>query len=193
MISSFCRGSALLLRHTPAGICTDSQTEVLFWLGDFPENVISWACLFRYLVVGHTGGGLGRQKVREAAEEPDMIGHAMAAESVVSTKETPKEWAIVLANSYSECARDVELRQSQWEQVGVERKQKGGFVKGWFWRMYPHSGFWNSCSVFCTPVPLLGVEGTSAKTETTLVRTPDVDIDSTPPQDRPSMQQIDLG
>ena len=69
-----------------------------------------------------------------------------------------------------------------------ERKQKGGFVKGWFWRMYPRSGFGAgehphvpSCS-FLVPgnirmYPRSGFcyQGTSAKTtllETTLLWTP---------------------
>ena len=70
-----------------------------------------------------------------------------------------------------------------------ERKQEGGFEKGWFGRMYPRSGFWyggtSDCSliqVFSTgehpnvPSFLFLVQGNIAKTtlfETTLLRTPD--------------------
>ena len=36
-----------------------------------------------------------------------------------------------------------------------ERKQTGGFVKGWFWRMYPCSGFSYRRSVFYALVPAL--------------------------------------
>ena len=56
-----------------------------------------------------------------------------------------------------------------------ERKQKGGFVKGRFWRMCPRSGFfgtvvrflyalsgfWCSRSVLCALILVLGVRGTS--------------------------------
>ena len=57
-------------------------------------------------------------------------------------------------------------------------RQKGGFLKGWFWRMYPRSGFRSggTCErtlvpVFrsrgtseCTLVPVLVFRGSSAKT-----------------------------
>ena len=72
----------------------------------------------------------------------------------------------------------------------IERKQKGGFVKGWFWRMYPRSGFWYRGTSACTFVPVLvpgnirmyprsgfWYRGTSAKAtllETTLLRTPEL-------------------
>ena len=39
----------------------------------------------------------------------------------------------------------------------TESKQKGGFVKGWFWRMCPRSGFWYRRPGFCTLVPVCGV------------------------------------
>ena len=38
-----------------------------------------------------------------------------------------------------------------------ERKQKGGFVKGWFWRMHPRSGFWYCRSDFGGSVALFFV------------------------------------
>ena len=69
-----------------------------------------------------------------------------------------------------------------------DREQKGGFVKGRFWRMYPCSGFWLR-ETQCTLVPVFGTgehlkvpsfwfwyRETSAKTtlvETTLLRTPE--------------------
>ena len=71
----------------------------------------------------------------------------------------------------------------------LERKQKGGFVQGRFWRMcphsgfctlvsflYPRSGFWGPGTRFLYPRSGFGSPGTSAKTtllETTLLRTPD--------------------
>ena len=36
----------------------------------------------------------------------------------------------------------------------IERKQKGGLVKGRFWRMYPRSGFWFRGTSACTLVPV---------------------------------------
>ena len=70
----------------------------------------------------------------------------------------------------------------------VERKQKGGFVKGWFGEctlvplfctvvpfFVPSFRFWYRRSVFCTLVPVLGIQGTSART--TLLRTPQKSID----------------
>ena len=59
----------------------------------------------------------------------------------------------------------------------VERKQKGGFVKGWFWRMCHRSGFFWGVrrSVCSTLVPVFGVQEKLAKAtllETTLLRTP---------------------
>ena len=33
-------------------------------------------------------------------------------------------------------------------------RQKGGFVKGWFWRMYPRSGFRSRGTCECTLVPV---------------------------------------
>ena len=38
----------------------------------------------------------------------------------------------------------------------IERKQKGGFVKGRFWRMCPRYGSLCRRSVFCTIVPVFG-------------------------------------
>ena len=38
----------------------------------------------------------------------------------------------------------------------VERKQKGSFVKGWFWRMYLRAGFWYQEASECTFVPVFG-------------------------------------
>ena len=35
-------------------------------------------------------------------------------------------------------------------QLKVEREQKGGFVKGRFWRMCPRSGFWYRGTSECT-------------------------------------------
>ena len=37
-------------------------------------------------------------------------------------------------------------------------KQKGGFVKGLFWRMCPRSGFWYRGTSACTLVPVFGTE-----------------------------------
>ena len=57
----------------------------------------------------------------------------------------------------------VNTKKAHWE-------IKGRFPKGWFWRMYPRSGFRSG--------------GTSAKTtllETTLLRTPDLFPSSPPP------------
>ena len=36
----------------------------------------------------------------------------------------------------------------------IKRKQKGSFVKGWFTRMCPRSGFWYRRSILCTLVPV---------------------------------------
>ena len=54
---------------------------------------------------------------------------------------------------------NVELKPEQIAQnnPSIERKQKGGFVKGRFWPMCPHSGFLCHRSVFGTLVPVLGV------------------------------------
>ena len=38
----------------------------------------------------------------------------------------------------------------------IERKQKAGFVKGRFWRMYPRSGFWYRGTSACTLIPVFG-------------------------------------
>ena len=79
--------------------------------------------------------------------------------------------------------------------LGEERptfagRQKGGFVKGWFWRMYPRSGFRSggTCertlvpgfrckgACECTLVPVFVPGETSAKTtllESTLLSTPE--------------------
>ena len=43
----------------------------------------------------------------------------------------------------------------------VERKQKGDFEKGGFWRMCPRSGFWYLGTSDCTLVPVFGAGGTS--------------------------------
>ena len=40
----------------------------------------------------------------------------------------------------------------------ADRRQKGGFVKGWFWRMCPHSGFWYRGTSECTLVPAFATE-----------------------------------
>ena len=80
------------------------------------------------------------------------------------------------------------IRKSQ----NVERKQKGGFVKGWFRRMCPHSGsgcgehpqmypsfsgFWHQGTSECTLVPFLFGVGVhlleTTLLETTLLRTPE--------------------
>ena len=60
----------------------------------------------------------------------------------------------------------LELLEARWQLSSptklTGRQKKGGFVKGWFWRMYPRSGFRSG--------------GTSAETtllETTLLRTPE--------------------
>ena len=42
------------------------------------------------------------------------------------------------------------------ESSKLERKQKGGFVKGWFWRMCPRSGFWCRGTSECTLVQVFG-------------------------------------
>ena len=95
--------------------------------------------------------------------------------------------------------RCVSLKESPSKRVQIlkhatrifERKQKGGFEKGWFWpmcprsglwyrgniRMYPRSGFGARGTSECTLVPVFGTGGTSAKTtllETTLLQTPEI-------------------
>ena len=36
----------------------------------------------------------------------------------------------------------------------ITRRQKGGFVKGWFWHMCPRSGFFSGGTCKCTLVPV---------------------------------------
>ena len=43
----------------------------------------------------------------------------------------------------------------------IQRKQKGGFVKGRFWRMYPRPSFWYRGTSECTLVPCFWHKGTS--------------------------------
>ena len=45
----------------------------------------------------------------------------------------------------------------------LDRKQKGGFVKGWFWRMYPRSGFWYR-GTYTYPRSSVWCRGTSEST-----------------------------
>ena len=55
------------------------------------------------------------------------------------------------------------------------------FFVPWFRCLYPRSSFWYRRSVLCTLVPVLGVQGTSAKTrllEATLVRTPETHLET---------------
>ena len=54
--------------------------------------------------------------------------------------------------------------ENAWFRIGhhrVERKQKGGFLKGCLWRMYPRSGFWYRGTSKCTFVPFFGCSRTS--------------------------------
>ena len=47
----------------------------------------------------------------------------------------------------------------QWQvflSFEIERKQKGGFEKGRFWRMCPRSGFWSRGTSACTLAPSFG-------------------------------------
>ena len=64
------------------------------------------------------------------------------------------------------------LAQKDFARAKIQRKQKGGFVKGWFWRMhacsgflyrrsvflYPRSGVWYCLFMFCALVPVLGFQ-----------------------------------
>ena len=38
-----------------------------------------------------------------------------------------------------------------------QEETQGGFVKGRFWRMYPHSGLLGLSLCFCTLIPVLGI------------------------------------
>ena len=63
---------------------------------------------------------------------------------------TGSEFGTEVAKRYGE---DTEMIVSMQR---IERKQKGGFVKGRFWRMCLRSGFWYRGTSAWTLVPVLG-------------------------------------
>ena len=75
----------------------------------------------------------------------------------LATTTTTKTWTIQKDNLC--CARPLSYcSRLMWQnaRLKLERKQNGGFVKGWSWRMCPRSGFLYCCFVFCTLVPVFG-------------------------------------
>ena len=73
-------------------------------------------------------------------------------ENTSPSSETPL--VVCLSLPLNQCAAAIFLDENRTSKLhnrsqrNVERKQKGGFVKGWVWQMYPRSGFWYRHSVF---------------------------------------------
>ena len=65
---------------------------------------------------------------------------------------------MTISNNFATCLLLCSCDQNLSKNViKFERKQKGGFVKGWFWPMCPRSVFLYRRSVFCNLVPVFRV------------------------------------